>query len=161
MVTTEHGKELWKNRWQIMANRWLSRRTYRHIAVSNDVAGIREKRDGLQADRIVVIPNGVPIPEQVDDPRARARIRREFGLGNDQPVFGTVGRVVEPKAYPVLVDALVKARKKIPGLHWLQIGDGPDRESLMALAEVQGMTGAITFAGRRRDIPDLLAAMDV
>ena len=161
MVTTEHGKELWKNRWQIFANRWLSKRTFRHIAVSEDVAGIRLRRDGFQPDKMVVIPNGVPIPDLLEDQGARARIRREFELKDGQPVFGTVGRVVNAKAYPVLLDALGQARATIPDLHWLQIGDGPDREPLMASAAALGITDSITFAGSRRDISDLLAAMDV
>jgi len=161
LVTTEHGKEPWKKWWQIRLDRWLSGKTFRHIAVSEDVRRIRMKRDGVASGKIQLIPNGVPIPAQVGDPEVRSRVRNEFGLGGNQPVIGTVGRMIEAKAYPVLVEALALARDSLPELHWLQIGDGPDRQAVMEKAKAMGQESHVTFAGRRADISDLLEAMDV
>lgn len=161
LVTTEHGKENWKKWWQSRLDRWLSGHTFRHIAVSEDVREIRMQRDGVPAERIVVVPNGVPIPGQVGDQAARNRVRREFGLAQNQPVMGSVGRMIAAKGYPVLLEALALARREIHELHWLQIGDGPDREDLKAQAAAMGLSGNITFAGRRTDIGDLLETMDV
>jgi len=161
LVTTEHGKEPWKKWWQIWLDRWLSSKTFRHIAVSEDVRRIRMKRDGVAPGNIQLIPNGVPIPIQVGDPAARARVRSEFGLGENQPIIGSVGRMIEAKAYPVLLEALALARETLPGLHWLQIGDGPDRQTVMDKAKAMGQEGHVSFAGRRTDIGNLLEAMDV
>ncbi|MBU2501072.1 glycosyltransferase, partial [bacterium] len=97
LVTTEHGKELWKNSFHNALGNWLSKRTHKHICVSHDVLDLRTRRQGQLADRSLVIPNGVPIPSDEGVAGIRARIRGEFGLGVDQPVFGTVGRVVEAK----------------------------------------------------------------
>ncbi|MCK9997481.1 MAG: glycosyltransferase [Candidatus Krumholzibacteria bacterium] len=161
LVTTEHGKEPWKKWWQIRLDRWLSGKTFRHIAVSEDVRRIRMKRDGVKAGSIQLIPNGVPIPAQVGGPAVRSKVRSEFGLSENQPVIGSVGRMIEAKAYPVFVEALALARKTLPDLHWLQIGDGPDRQAVMDKAKAMGQESHITFAGRRTDISDLLEAMDV
>jgi len=161
LVTTEHGKEPWKKWWQIRLDRWLTRRTFRHIAVSEDGRNIRINRDHVAPDRILVVPNGVPIPPVIDDPESRARLRREFGLAENQPVIGSVGRMIGAKAYPVLLEALDVARQSLPDLHWLQIGDGPEREAVMDKARALGLADHVTFAGRRTDIGDLLEAMDV
>ena len=161
LVTTEHGKEPWKKWWQIKLDNFLSRKTYYHIAVSVDVRNIRIRRDGVSPDRITVIPNGVPIPQKTNESRVRKGLRAEFGFEDDTFVIGTVGRVIGAKDYPLLLEALVLVRKSIPHSHWLQVGDGPDREKIMGLAEKLGLSSSVTFAGRRSDVGDLLEAMDV
>ena len=90
-----------------------------------------------------------------------ARIRAEFGIAEGAPVAGTVGRMIEVKGYPLMLEALALARQSVPDLHWLQVGDGPDREKIMELAAERGLTSAVSFAGSRSDVGDLLAAMDV
>lgn len=161
LVTTEHGKEPWKKWWQIKLDHFLSGKTFHHIAVSEDVRNIRIKRDGVELGRITMIPNGVPIPAGVGDTEAGRRVRAEFGIEKATPVIGTVGRVIGAKGYPILLEALAMARKSVPDLHWLQVGDGPHRKQIMAQAETMGLAPCISFAGRRTDIHDLLEAMDV
>lgn len=161
MVTTEHGKEPWKKKWQSLLDRLLSRKTWHHIAVSEDVRNIRISRDGIHPDRISVIPNGVPIPREEELVGLSKEARRECGLANDATIIGSVGRMIEAKAYPDLLRALAIARKEVPSLHWLQIGDGPEREMLMEMASREGLSDSITFAGRRRDIPTLLGTIDI
>jgi len=46
-------------------------------------------------------------------------------------------------------------------LHWLQIGDGPDLDDLIAQTRQLGLDNAVTFAGRRSDIADLLETIDI
>lgn len=161
LVTTEHGKEPWKKNWQILIDRILGTRTFRQIAVSEDVRNIRIKRDAAPPERIVLIPNGVPIPRQPRDSEKRIEVRKSLGLDPDQPVLGTVGRVVDAKAYPVLVEAMAFLVEKIPGLKWLQVGDGPDLEDLKDRIRARGLEGSVLCLGRRDDVQDLLQAMDV
>ncbi len=160
-VTTEHGKELWKNKLQIVLGRWLSRGTFRHIAVSEDVKVIRQREHGIAPEKILVIPNGVPIPQAVDCRDDRRRIRVEFNLSSDQPLIGTVGRVVEAKDYFSMVRALALVRKEIPTVHWLQVGDGPLLDRLRREVSAQELDEAVSFCGQRSDIPNLLRAMDL
>ena len=161
LVTTEHGKELWKNRWQNALGHWLSKRTFKHICVSHDVLDLRTREQGLLADRSLVVPNGVPIPAPDQGGKIRAARRAELGLDDTRLVVGSVGRVVVAKDYPTLLKALALAAVREPRLHWLQIGDGPDLPALREMADSLGVADRITFAGRRSDIPDLLRAMDV
>ncbi len=161
LVTTEHGKEPWKKGWQILIDRMLGARTYRQIAVSEDVRNIRIARDSAPPERIVLIPNSVPVPEQPRDPERRAAVREHLGLAPDQPVLGTVGRVVDAKAYPVLVEAMTDLTARIPGLKWLQVGDGPDLPALQDAIAARGLKDVVLCLGRRDDVGDLLQAMDV
>lgn len=161
LVTTEHGKELWKSRWRVAVDRFLSGWTARHICVSEDGRNIRLRRERVRPDRLIVIPNGVAVPATVRDPGIRRRIRTEFGLKAEQPVMATVGRVVEAKGYPHLVEAFAKLRVDWPELHWLQVGMGPDAGALAAAAQAAGVAEAMTMAGNRPDVADILQAVDL
>ncbi|MFH2052577.1 MAG: glycosyltransferase [bacterium] len=161
LVTTEHGKEPWKRRRHILVDRFLGARTFRQIAVSEDVRRIRMERDGAPEARLVLIPNSVSIPDRVRDSGIRTRIRAEFGLNEEAVVIGSVGRVVDAKAYPVLVEAMALLRDRFPGLFWLQVGDGPEREDLVRAIKVRGLSDRIITAGNRRDVNDILHALDV
>jgi glycosyltransferase involved in cell wall biosynthesis len=160
-VSTEHGKELWKSRWQIWMDRRLSRTTCRHIAVSQDGLRIRLKRERVRPDKILHIPNGVTVPAEPGNETGRLRIRRELGLNDDQPVLGSVGRVVAAKGYGDLLAAFGRLRQRFSNLHWLLVGDGPELPTLRRSAEQAGLAAAISFVGFRSDIADLLSAMDV
>jgi glycosyltransferase involved in cell wall biosynthesis len=160
-VLTEHGRQLWKNRLQIGLDRLLTRHTCRHIAVSADGLRLRLAREKVAPDRIVLIPNGVAMPSLADGEARRRRVRAELGLTDDQPVVGTVGRVVPVKGYTHLLAALAVLRARFPAVRWLLVGDGPDLPVLLAEADRTGMRDALLAVGVRSDITDLLAAMDV
>ena len=161
LVTTEHGKELWKNSLQVAIDRSLSRRTNRHIAVSQDGLEIRLRRERVAADRIVLIPNGVPIPADPVNESGRQRIRSEFGLAPQTRLLGTVGRLIEAKGYEHLLGAMQILHREFPDLRWLAVGDGTQRASLIAMAATMGLSDTVIWAGTRTDVGDLLAAMDL
>jgi glycosyltransferase involved in cell wall biosynthesis len=49
----------------------------------------------------------------------------------------------------------------LPHLHVLLAGDGPDRDRLVASARALGLEDRVRFAGARRDVANVLAALDV
>jgi glycosyltransferase involved in cell wall biosynthesis len=161
LVTTEHGKELWKDSLQVAIDRGLSRWTHRHIAVSQDGLEIRLRRERVAADRILLIPNGVPIPADPVNEAGRHRVREEFDLAPQTPLLGTVGRLVEAKGYEHLLGALQILRREFSDLRWLAVGDGNQHAPLIALAANLGLSDAVIWAGMRTDVGDLLAAMDL
>lgn len=161
LMTTEHGKELWKGPLRVAIDHHLSRWTARHIAVARDGMEIRIRRERFEPGKLILIPNGVPIPAEPGNDAGRRRVRAEFGLDDDTPVLGTVGRVVEAKGYEHLLAALAALREGRPRLRWLAVGDGDRRPELTARAAAAGLGDAVIWAGRRDDVNDLLAAMDV
>ena len=161
MLTTEHGKELWKGPVRIAIDHHLSRWTARHIAVSRDGMELRQKRERLPAEKMILIPNGVRIPEVADLAHSRSRLRDEFGLAQDDQVIGTVGRVVAAKGYEHLLGALAILRRDCPRVRWLAVGDGDLRGALAERAVAAGLGDAVVWAGRRSDVDELLATMDI
>ena len=161
MITTEHGKELWKGKLRVALDHHLSRWTARHSGVSRDGMELRRQRERLPQGKMTLIPNGVRIPPAAFDSAGRERLRNEFGLPMNAPVLGTVGRIVAAKGYEYLLEALVIVRRAYPDARWIAIGDGDQRADLSDRACVAGLSDAVVWAGRRSDIDDLLCAMDV
>jgi glycosyltransferase involved in cell wall biosynthesis len=113
----------------------------------------RERTSGLAArtciaERTVVIPNAVDV-DGIPQARRDGRL----------PLVVAVGRLAEPKDALTLVRALAA----VPGRAFtaLLVGDGPDRPSVEAEVRRLGLQDAVTLAGTRDDVPELLARADV
>jgi glycosyltransferase involved in cell wall biosynthesis len=110
----------------------------------------------IPAERVRFIANGI-------DPEAPTQgrdLRGELGVGPG-PLVGAVGSLRAQKAYDVLIRAAARLREAHPGLHVLIAGDGPERARLQALIRDLGVDDVIVMAGRRLDVPDVLAELDV
>ena len=73
------------------------------------------------------------------------------------PVVLAMGRLHRAKAFDVLIAALVR----LPAVHAVVAGDGPERDALTALAQRAGVLGRFHLLGWRTDTAALLAASDL
>jgi len=161
LMTTEHGKHLWKGRLYLVMERWLARSTDMRICVSDDIARIRLNREGAPEGKLTVIPNSVDPAPFRGVVKGRAAVMAEFGWDVEDPLIVTVGRLVVAKAYPSLVEAIYFLKDEFPGVRCLIAGDGPCLGEIEDAVERFGISGNISLPGARRDIPDLLSACDV
>lgn len=66
-------------------------------------------------------------------PRKRdERLRAEWGAGPEDPVALYVGRVAAEKNLGLVVDTVLGLRRRVPGLRFVLVGDGPERAGLAA-----------------------------
>ena len=65
------------------------------------------------------------------------------------------------KGFDVLLRATAELLGQLPNLHVLIAGDGPELDALTELASDLGLRDAVRLLGRRSDIPDVLAALDL
>lgn len=132
------------------------------VTVSRQVYETEMDRAGVNPDRVVEIPSGIDVGafEQVDPIRVE-QLRRTWGLQPDRPTIGTVGRFVEPKGYPHLLDAIAGLRSRHPDLRAVLVGDGPLRPAMEEQARALDLSDAVIFAGTRQDVPEILALLDV
>jgi glycosyltransferase involved in cell wall biosynthesis len=141
-------------------DRLLDPATTAYVANSETVA-VCLRAKGLSSEKIVVIPNGVAIPEPLSDAR-RVRLRSSLGASPDMAVVGMVGRLdpdfKDHHTFLTAVASLLQDGRLVRGV---VIGDGPARGTLERFAEALGIEGDVVFTGYRPDAVDLLQALDV
>jgi len=133
------------------------------IAVSDYVARRKIETELLPPARVMRSWNTVPIPEP--DPTARGRLRREFGLPDEQAVVFCGCRAVEEKGVLHLLRAFDALVRDLPA-HAQQVslvyaGDGPAMDQLRALWRELPSRDRIILAGYRDDAADLAGGADV
>ncbi len=116
------------------------------------------KIEGVQPDRIFLIPNGVEV-DKYTTPVRRELLRKEMGLQSYECMLGTVGRLTEQKGIDILLLALSVLSK--PELKLVIFGNGGDEARLRALSVKLGLESQVHFAGYRRDLSTLLGALDL
>ena len=102
-----------------------------------------------------------PVVESVTVPKTpetTAAARAALGLP-DGPVVGTVGRLDFQKAPEHFVAAVAALRHTEATAVW--IGSGPDHKTIERLLRQRGLQDRFLLAGERRDVAQLLPAMDV
>ncbi len=112
------------------------------------------QRDGLDPARIGIIYGGV------DAEKFRAR---EWGpeANGRGPVVGCVGRLHPDKGQVVLARAARRIVESLPGAKIVLAGDGPQREEVEAVIADCGVREHVSLLGDRRDVPELLAGLDL
>jgi glycosyltransferase involved in cell wall biosynthesis len=141
-----------------MAESWLMRQTDAVIASAESVRDFYMEQVHADPDKVVVIYNAVDW-SQLDATRSRDELRADVGVPAGVPLAGIIARLTEQKAHRVLFDAL--ARPELSALHLLVIGDGELRDDLRRRVEHLGLGGRVHFAGARRDLGNILGAIDM
>jgi glycosyltransferase involved in cell wall biosynthesis len=91
--------------------------------------------------------------------KCKKEIRSELGIEQHDYVIGTVGRLVRFKGIHYLLMSVAKLNN--PNIKILIVGDGPQRQELETLSKEFGIKDKTIFAGLRRDMGDMYAAMDL
>jgi glycosyltransferase involved in cell wall biosynthesis len=110
--------------------------------------------------RFAVVYNGVDLSRFRPD-RCGDAVRRELDIPADRVVIGHVGRFHVSKNHPTLLAAFAALRRQVPAVQLLLVGGGEGRPDIEQTIRELGIEGSVTLAGPRRDVPDLLSAMDV
>jgi len=150
-------------RWGLLyslADRLLLYNPTHLVAVSGRVMRGIMACPGMNAKRVSLIRNAVDsAPYCV--PQQREPCRAEFGLTHGQILIGTSGRIEKVKRYDLLLQGYAKVYTVFPESRLMIAGEGSLRRQLEALAHDLGIGDAVIWTGFRKDIPRLLAAMDI
>jgi glycosyltransferase involved in cell wall biosynthesis len=151
----------------------VTRRIYiwleRWIAGFSDVLIVVTERDiekGLQAgigrrEQYRRIHSAIPLDEfdpRLFDPQS---VRRDLDLAEDAIVIGNVGRFSAQKNPLDWVRVAARVGQACPKARFLLVGDGPLRSQVEQALQQAGIAERTTLTGLRRDVPRMLAAMDI
>ncbi len=132
--------------------------TRRFIVVCKKLAG-QLQAEGVPPDKIITIYNGLEIASY--DPEIPGLpVRQEFGLAPEAVVAGIIARFHPVKGHAYLLQALARVVRELPRLVLLVVGAGPGRAKLEEMAARLEVDRNVIFTGFRRDIPEIIAALD-
>ncbi|MDX2036235.1 MAG: glycosyltransferase [Isosphaeraceae bacterium] len=131
------------------------------VCVSEGVRGHAIASGRLAPDRLVTIPNGVDVA-RFDETNPIPRSTLVPGLGPETTLVGFVGRIEHQKGVDTLLEAARGAWADRHDWALLIIGDGAKRTHFEAeVARDPRLTKRTHFLGRRSDVPEILATMDL
>lgn len=138
-------------------DRWFAGAVDHWLSTSHYNAGQVRARYGRP---VRVIANGVDHERFAPAaPPARAARRAALGVPARDCLLVSTGRAVGWKGHWVVVEALAA----LPDVHFLLLGEGPERAVLAARAQALGLAARVHLPGRvpHAELPGLLAAADV
>lgn len=138
----------------------------RLVAVSEDVKWVVALREGVDPQRIDVVPNGVDSlrfrpPQSAEELARREMIRASLGVEPGEVLISSVGSMLPRKGHGTLVQALSGLVRRELRVKLIAVGAGEGGPGLKALGERLGVSGALIIEGQRPDIPELLRASDI
>ena len=116
-------------------------------------------KEKMQAKQVVYVPGVGLDTKAFGEAFGDADIRSQHVLKDQDRVILSVGELSRRKNHRVIVEALAKL--KMPNVHYLICGIGPEEENLRRLAKQLGVENQLHLLGYRRDIPQFLAMADV
>ena len=135
----------------------IARRVSAFIAVSSEDRRRMIELEGIDRAKIRLIPNGIPATKRL----AGSDLRAELAIPADAPVLGSVGMLRAEKRHDLLIEAVAELMPRFPRLRLLLVGEGEERGRLEALVRRLDIERSVDLLGRRSDVGDVLAALDV
>lgn len=154
LVTTEHST--YNKRRKVWFLRKFEKRIYTmydSIICVSDESAIQLSKHIQNKDKIVVIPNGVPLKKIYN---ARPSNDPLFDKGKIYLIV--IGRFVQEKQQETVIKALPELDKNI---HLVLVGEGKLKDKNIALSKTLEVSDRIHFLGYRPDVPSLLKSSDI
>jgi glycosyltransferase involved in cell wall biosynthesis len=129
------------------------------VAVSGEIKSVLVDR-GARPDRITVVLNGIDHRVYRRDRGQEMQARAELGLGPDEEVIGSIGRLEPQKRFDLLIDAVAALLPERPQSRLVIAGDGSQRETVSAHAAARLPPHAYRLLGHREDVIRLHHAFD-
>ena len=171
LITSVRGTYEWYSAHQWRMKHWASQRSQGIISNSREGAEYAARQMGLPMSRFSIVHNGVEVPEPPAD--AVAALRKEYAAvtsatapdGQADIPFETlllfVGRLVEHKNLPRLLDAFARVASERPHVRLLLVGGGPLHDALVARIRELKLDGRALLLGERSDVAALMKAADL
>jgi glycosyltransferase involved in cell wall biosynthesis len=129
------------------------------LAVSNAVKRYLVDQ-GIPENRFTVLHNAMS-PDDFYATRDPIIVRAEHGADADTPVVGTFAHLSRKKGHYDLFGAMPAVLRELPNVQFWIVGQGKLWRELHNIAVRNGVMENVRFLGFRRDVADLMNAIDV
>lgn len=137
-----------------------SRKVDLFISNSETIKKSKAKSTLVNIEKVKVIYRGRDISKLENLGFKHLELKESLGLTGEK-ILLNVSRLIERKGQLDLIDAMPKLLQKHPNLNLMIAGHGNFDKTLKDRSKELKITHAISFLGRRDDIPELLSLADV
>ncbi len=156
-----HGISRTKNWRRRLVNSVVLKRVNKILTVGEAVReDVLRDNPVVKPDQVVSIGNSIDYDRYANAGITKQQAKENIGLKADCFVFGTVARMAPNKGQICLIKAFEKVKNTLPSAHLVFVGDGRLRKELENAAAKTGFSDSIHFFGKRKDVPQMLRAMD-
>ncbi len=155
--TSDTARGFWGDRFVSYCKRRIYNFSTDLFACSEEAA---EFLFGDNADKTIILTNGIDTEKFCFSPQAREKTRLELGISNEFVII-TIGRFSKEKNHAFFLDVLAEIKKKCPSVIWICIGEGKMLDLVKKKAELVGVSDNVIFLNSRDNIADYLSASDV
>lgn len=112
-------------------------------------------------ENYIVLPNAIDVDKFKYNQELRVKIRKEFGIRDDEFVVGHIGKFMDAKNHEFLIKVFAKYHSTHPKSKLLLVGDGAWRPKIEDWVAESGCSDSIILAGLRSDIQAMVQAFDI
>ncbi len=160
VISTEHGMDTWRGRFELTLDRWLTKTNRRVIFVSEGVKRFYSERNPSLNGKGRVLHNGIEV-ENFGLHSSKNNVLAELGIAHGRKVIGIVGRLVPEKSHEDFLEAIRLLYKEGREVTGLIVGEGEREAFLRGKVREMGIEKDVVFTGFRQDLDRLYSAMDV
>src|SRR5215207_3777902 len=159
-IATHRGKIEAFPRWRQSLHSLLINIGVAHTLVAvSEQTGAQAIEEGVRANKINVIPNGVTPLDTLSINRSEAR--RSLGLNEENIFLLSVGRLTNQKGHEYFIQAISQVVRHFPHVRAGICGDGPLRTQLESQISKLGLSDSVKLLGAWDDISSILASADI
>ncbi len=114
----------------------------------------------VQSDKFQILPNAIDIKAYQFNADARNRVRNELNIGDEEILFGHVGRFHASKNPIFLLKVFQEIHKRMPNSKLVMVGDGELRNKIETAIHQLKIEKDVFLLGTRKDVKDIVQAMD-
>lgn len=109
----------------------------------------------------IFVANGIDLEKYRSVPKSKGQLREELMIPSEAFVVGNIGRFEEQKNHRFLINLFEEIVKLNPTSHLILVGTGSLQDEIKEKVKNKAFSENVHFLGERKDIPELLKAMDV
>lgn len=149
-------------KWHVRLDQLCTRLSHRVIAVSQHTADHLIEMESAPPEKVHTILNGIDFERaKVSGVDAAESIRREF-RAEDAHLLLLIARLHPEKGHSYLFQGLPEIRRRVhKPVRLIVAGTGPFEAAYQDEVRTLGCDDIVSFAGFRKDAPDLMAAADL
>ncbi len=149
-------------RWHVRLDQLCTQLSHGVIAVSQHTADHMISAEQAPSEKLHVVLNGIDFTRvKLSANFDRNQVRQEF-VNDETPLLLIAARLHPEKGYEYLFEAMTKLKAGFNGkIKLLVAGKGALLNHYQAMVRTLGCDDVVTFLGFRKDLPDLMAAVDL